>query len=418
MTREKKRVLSCPSDFSFMVHPERIEWFCRDTLLKQKGYSLLLVAPYNETLREKNPEQFELFLSRCREIYDDVFLFPMRRGMKDIFSPIPLQAKKRSPRGKDMTSLQKWLAGYLGQIVGVLIEISFTFEVVKPLLKSFKEKHIPVLLRMENIERDFFWYHYKRVSLQQKLFDPHSWIQLMDVLKLSWYEPSVIKKVDGVFCLSTKDTEWCLKKRKDGVFFIPYWYQLPQTREQPLSVEEEQILQELEKKYHKNKILFLVNNFRDGYNTKEVRWFIEKVFPAIKQKVPESVFLFGGYEVTKYFCGKDLPEGVEMLVDIPSVKPYMKRADLIPLLTKAPVGVKIKLVEALFYHKNVVSFPEGVSCSGVESLLPVARTKEEWISSCLTILRGEKDCAQAWEKFDELYDHKKNIDFLERFFKE
>ncbi len=418
MNRNSKRILSCSSDFSFLVHPERIEWFCRDVLLKRKGYSLLLLAPYSEKLREQNPEKFDGFIQRCHDVYDDIFLVPMKRGIKEIFSPIPLQAKKRSPSENEIFSIRQWLSSYIEEMVSVLVEISFSFEMVKPFLEDFRKNNIPILLRMENIERDFFWYHYMRQPLKKRLGNIHNWLQLMDVIKLNWYESAVVQKTDGVFCLSMKDTEWCLKKRKNGVFFLPYWYQLPEAKIHPFSKEEEDIFSKLEEKYKKNKVLFLVNNFHEGYNVKEISWFIQKVFPAIKQQVPESVFAFGGYEVANYFCADELPEGVEMLPSIPSVRPYMRRADLIPLLTKAPVGVKIKLVEALFYHKNVVSFPEGVEGSGVEDFLPIATTKEEWTRACVAILQGKKDCALAWAKFDDLYDHEKNIDFLTKFFKE
>ncbi len=413
----KGKILSCPSDFSFMVHPERIEWFCRDTLLSKKGYSVILLAPYSQTNKEQFPDRFDKFLKVCDELYDDIYLFPMSRSFRDFLSLKPSYAKRRIPSKMEIQSISKWLDNHIDDLVATIVEISFAFDTILPFYGKLKDKGVPILLRMENIERDFAWYNYRRMSLKKKLFDPRFWFMFADIIKLIWYEPRVVRLADKVFCLSTEDTKWCQKKRKDGVYFVPYWYQLPESMGIPFTEDENATLSYIRERYNGKKVMFLVNNFRDGYNVREVKWFIDKVFPEIKKNVPEVIFLFGGYDVEKYFGGSSLPDGVEMLGEIASVRPYMEIAHLVPLLSKSSVGVKIKLVEALFFRKNVVAFPEAVKGSGVEEYIPQARNEHEWVEACISILRKEKDCSVAWENFENLYDHYKNIAFIENFFK-
>ncbi len=109
-------------------------------------------------------------------------------------------------------------------------------------------------------------------------------------------------------------------------------------------------------------LLFVGSN--TAPNVVGLRWFFDKVWPAVRAEQPDAVLMVAG-NVSRAF--DVVPPGVRMLGPVPDLDPLYARAAVVvsPLTTGS--GLKIKVIEALGRGKAVVA--TSVSLQGVEDLL-------------------------------------------------
>jgi glycosyltransferase involved in cell wall biosynthesis len=103
-----------------------------------------------------------------------------------------------------------------------------------------------------------------------------------------------------------------------------------------------------------------------GYapNTEAVRWFLQQVFPLVRQLMPQVRFLFAGAEAERFSEalaaeGAGLLDGVEWISDPPDIRPAFGRGlvYVVPLLCGG--GSRLKILEAMSMRVPVVSTSVG-----------------------------------------------------------
>lgn len=112
--------------------------------------------------------------------------------------------------------------------------------------------------------------------------------------------------------------------------------------------------------YEQRAIVF-VGNLAYPPNQDAVRWFVQEVFPKVRERVPTARFLIVGKNpAAAVLALRSLP-GVEVTGAVPDVGPYIERAAVVVNPVRFGTGTRIKLLEALARGKAVVSTPSGAA---------------------------------------------------------
>lgn len=131
-------------------------------------------------------------------------------------------------------------------------------------------------------------------------------------------------------------------------------------------------------------------------NADGLHWFCHHVWAGVRDKFPQAIFSIVGRRPSDKVRSLARLPGVELVGDVPDVRPYVARA----AVSVAPLwiarGVQNKVLEALAMGKAVVASPpavEGLEVSPGTHLLQ-AETPEQWIA-CLTKLLSDADSRRA-----------------------
>jgi sugar transferase (PEP-CTERM/EpsH1 system associated) len=117
-------------------------------------------------------------------------------------------------------------------------------------------------------------------------------------------------------------------------------------------------------------------------------WFSREVWPAIRRARPEArVYLVGRQPVPAVQALAAIP-GVEVVGQVPDVRPYLERSAVAVVPLQIARGVQNKVLEALSMAKATVASPmtlaglQGASTPGVV----MATTADDWAAAVLRLL--------------------------------
>jgi len=88
-------------------------------------------------------------------------------------------------------------------------------------------------------------------------------------------------------------------------------------------------------------------------NNEGILWFIRNVYPFVN--ISLMIIGKGMVQLKKNYS---IPETIEVLSDVPDLKPYLEDADLIILPIFSGSGMKVKTCESLMYGKNILATAE------------------------------------------------------------
>lgn len=377
----------------------RIDYYSKLLMLRQMGYQINLIFCYSDTL------ELCLGLPELQKLCSNILYFPRKKTIFRMIHPfIPYYVFSNQPNKNQVKEILNFLKLYCQDINVILFEQLQSYPIVKTIIKSkaIFQQRFKVIYRMHNIEEIFFKNLYKSTKLSIR-----NLIYFFDTLRFKYYEKNVIKKVAYIAAISRTEISWARDlNRKARIVWLPPIYKPLEKRDIQLSTEEEAIYENLKKRFIGKKVILLTGSFSGGFNVSATQWFIEKVLPFIHQQNEDIIFLFGGLHADKYFLDVETDKIVKFY-NVPSVKPYIKLADINLIITNNSAGVKLKLIEALFYRKKVVSTTEGVYGSGLESLIPNTNEPQIFAQYCLKALNGEIDYSLIWNEFDNLYGYEK-----------
>lgn len=94
-------------------------------------------------------------------------------------------------------------------------------------------------------------------------------------------------------------------------------------------------------------------------NAQAAHWFAERVFPHIRERVPEARFWIVGADPPEQILNLEEREGIEVTGTVPEVKPYYERARVAVIPNRFGGFSKLKLSEALAMGLPVVATKSG-----------------------------------------------------------
>ena len=113
-------------------------------------------------------------------------------------------------------------------------------------------------------------------------------------------------------------------------------------------------------------ILF-VGSFRHFPNVVAYRWFIECVWPRLKQRLPDARFVtIAGPNPDLYYQPATFDERVELHGFISDVRPFYTSANVVVVPTQISAGTNLKVLESLACERAIVSTPSGCAGLGLE----------------------------------------------------
>jgi glycosyltransferase involved in cell wall biosynthesis len=120
-----------------------------------------------------------------------------------------------------------------------------------------------------------------------------------------------------------------------------------------------------------------------GPNIQALEWFCGRVWPALRRQAPDARFTVYGFQPTaavQTLTGRD---GIELIPDLPDLRPELGRHQVVVLPFVSGGGIKNKLLEAASMGKAVVCTPRacgGLRSDGVPPLV-TARTVTDWVTA-------------------------------------
>ncbi|SFM80677.1 glycosyltransferase [Thermodesulforhabdus norvegica] len=345
----------------------RIYYVLRELARAEHEVTLLSLAhePYGETdLKALEPYCAELHVvpveHRTR----------LRAALRAFFSTKPYRvAKFESPGFRRRVA--ETLRGKRWDVVWV----HFLETLAYLPLEELKEKGFILVLDQHNAD-ERFWATYAR--------EGPPWVRLFalqNLWKLRQFQDEVLRWVDVVLSVSREDAEFTrlrLPNLSTEVWVVPNGVDtgsLRPSREEPRA----------------NRVIFC--GAMDALmNEDAVEWFARRIFPKVREAVPDAEFWIVGRDPTPKVRALEALPGVRVTGRVEDVRPYYAKAKVAVAPFRYGGGTKLKVLEAMALGVPVVATPVG--CQGIEAVpgkhLFVEEDGEKFAQRVVTLLQDEE----------------------------
>jgi len=182
-----------------------------------------------------------------------------------------------------------------------------------------------------------------------------------------------------------------------------------------VSISNSVDIPEIIRDYENTKQLLFVGTYTYAPNVAAAEFLINKIWPIVRQSVPDAQLLIVGNRPENIPSYKAHPEGVEFSGFLSTLDEAYNNTQVVccPVLTGG--GTRLKIIEAAAYGKAVVS--TGVGAEGLEyhdDREIILRDGETgFAEACIALLNNPAKCAElgkrAREKTVSLYDREQII---------
>lgn len=230
------------------------------------------------------------------------------------------------------------------------------------------ERHQNLILDIDDPE------HLRLAERQRLLTNRVDWRTRYDLHKLRLFELNVAKTTQAAFVCQQQDA---------NAFNLPQLFVVPNTVQLPEQIHRSQS--------HTPTILF-VGNMKGGEqspNGDGVKWFLESIWPIIRQHVPECRCLLVGQIDESLNNSIQKFSNVEVLGFVDAIADVYAQSWLSIAPIRYGTGTRIKVLEALAHACPVVGTPKG--CEGIEinsgSNILIGSSETEFANACVDLLK-------------------------------
>lgn len=127
-------------------------------------------------------------------------------------------------------------------------------------------------------------------------------------------------------------------------------------------------------------------------NVDAVTWFVDDIWPEIKQKWPQAEFVIAGMNPNDKIIEYGKQDGIEVTGFVDDILQYYYKADIFVAPFKIARGVQTKVLQSFACGLPVISSPiaiEGIDCNNQVHLL-VAKDKEGFIRNIDMLLQDQE----------------------------
>ncbi len=119
-------------------------------------------------------------------------------------------------------------------------------------------------------------------------------------------------------------------------------------------------------------------------------WFCRRAWPEIRRRRPTARLQLVGRRPVPEVRRLDKVPGVEIVGQVPDVRPYLDRSSVVVVPLRLARGIQNKVLEAMAMGKATVASPQSLAGLRARGSVPslTASTPEEWVE-CVTGLLGD-----------------------------
>lgn len=164
---------------------------------------------------------------------------------------------------------------------------------------------------------------------------------------------AVARQVDALVVLTEHDRATIQELDPAApVICIPLGYDIPERPLNPAGTNDHEII--------------YVGSFIHPPNVDAAMRLMEDIFPRVKARVPDATLrLVGSYASARVDAARG--DGVEVLHDVPDVRPYLDAAAVFVAPIRTGGGMRVKVLEALAHGKALVATPLSIQGLDLEA---------------------------------------------------
>jgi glycosyltransferase involved in cell wall biosynthesis len=127
-----------------------------------------------------------------------------------------------------------------------------------------------------------------------------------------------------------------------------------------------------------------------GPNYETVVWFLDKIWPALARRLPESRFVIAGLNRSRRLTEEPLPDRVRVTNELEDLSPVYASARVFVAPTRASAGIPLKIIEAAGWGVPVVatSLLVGQLKWRSPDEIIAADTPDEFVESCVRLFEN------------------------------
>ncbi|MCX7697343.1 MAG: glycosyltransferase family 4 protein [Bacteroidales bacterium] len=209
-----------------------------------------------------------------------------------------------------------------------------------------------IVFRPHNIEH-LIW---RRLALQEKNVFKKIYFKRF-AHRLEEYEKKVINQYDLLIPISEEDAHFFRKAGNNKPMQVV-----------PYGIDVESILIKTDIK----KDIFFLGALDWIPNLEGLRWFADKVFPLIKEKLPGCEFWVAGRNPREGLKDELMKWGIRCVGEIENASVFMQEHGVMVVPLFAGSGIRVKIIEAMAHGKAVVATPiaaEGIPVENEKHIL-------------------------------------------------
>ena len=199
------------------------------------------------------------------------------------------------------------------------------------------------------------------------------------------YERLVYPRFDSVVVVSERDASY-LRRLVPGVNFTVIPNGVDTEYFSPCEVPKDE-----------NVVVFH-GNLSYSPNVDAVLEFSDQILPLVRQAVPSVRFRVVGSAPTKEVRALESRVGIEVLADLPDLRPALSSANVYACAVRFGTGVKNKVLEAMALRLPMVAYEpgstSGIDCENGKHLL-TAHNREEFASKVIDLLCHSEKAQQT-----------------------
>jgi len=137
--------------------------------------------------------------------------------------------------------------------------------------------------------------------------------------------------------------------------------------------------------------LLFLGNMGDPYNQRSILYFYEKIYPIIKEKIPDIKLYIVGKDPSEKILKLAIDNSVSITGYVEDVRPYLARASVVTLPVHG-YGIKTRLLEAMAMGKPVVTSSagiHGIAVTAGENIF-IADNPKEFARRVIELLNDEE----------------------------
>ena len=159
--------------------------------------------------------------------------------------------------------------------------------------------------------------------------------------------------------------------------------------------------------------LFHIGSMNWMPNEEGIRWFIDDVWPLVKQRFPQLKLYLAGREMPQWLLNLK-EENIIVLGEVPDAQEFIRSMAVMVVPLFSGSGIRIKIIEGMALGKAIISTKigaEGIHYTDKKNIL-IANTPEEYLHAMDYCFNKMEVCEQLGKNARKLIENEHSYDIV------